>query len=172
MIEAGYSGYSMSNNAVAAYEDGEKPISKWTKSDILQAVQDNYPDKYEMLKKLPIKILKEICLVKTSWHHTSSHYNKTDFYSIRDLDDLTQDYINDIVASASSRPVKSQPNIKRGTINYIEWTGTRNHPKANKKQLDNVNIEERGSFYIVTDDKGNEILRKKIGSNGTYVNYN
>lgn len=28
---AGYSGYSMSNNAVDAYESGEKPRSKWTK---------------------------------------------------------------------------------------------------------------------------------------------
>lgn len=25
---AGYNGFSMSNNAVAAYEDGEKPLSK------------------------------------------------------------------------------------------------------------------------------------------------
>lgn len=31
---AGYNGFSMSNNAVAAYEDGEKPLSKWTKADI------------------------------------------------------------------------------------------------------------------------------------------
>lgn len=32
---AGYSGYSMSNNAVDAYENGEKPYSKWTKQDLL-----------------------------------------------------------------------------------------------------------------------------------------
>lgn len=32
---AGYSGWSMSNNAVTAYEDGEKPLSRWTKVDIL-----------------------------------------------------------------------------------------------------------------------------------------
>ena len=28
MNMAGYSGWSMSNNAVTAYEDGEKPLSK------------------------------------------------------------------------------------------------------------------------------------------------
>lgn len=27
---AGYKGWAMSNNAVAAYENGEKPLSKWT----------------------------------------------------------------------------------------------------------------------------------------------
>ena len=32
---AGYHGYSMSNNAVAAYDNGEMPLSKWTKSAIL-----------------------------------------------------------------------------------------------------------------------------------------
>lgn len=35
MNMAGYNGFSMSNNAVAAYEDGEKPLSKWTKANIL-----------------------------------------------------------------------------------------------------------------------------------------
>lgn len=36
---AGYSGYSMSNNAVDAYESGEKPRSKWTKAAILNAIE-------------------------------------------------------------------------------------------------------------------------------------
>jgi len=32
---AGYKGYSMSNNAVDAYNNGEKPKSKWTKEEIV-----------------------------------------------------------------------------------------------------------------------------------------
>ena len=36
---AGYKGFSMSNNAVAAYESGEKPISKWTKREILSMIK-------------------------------------------------------------------------------------------------------------------------------------
>lgn len=35
---AGYNGYSMSNNAVTAYSNGEKPLSKWTRSAILTAI--------------------------------------------------------------------------------------------------------------------------------------
>lgn len=35
---AGYHNYSMSNNAVAAYENGEMPLSKWSKKAILAAV--------------------------------------------------------------------------------------------------------------------------------------
>ena len=37
---AGYCGYSMSNNAVDAYNDGEKPLSKWTKRAIIEAIEE------------------------------------------------------------------------------------------------------------------------------------
>lgn len=36
-MNSGYSGWSMSKNAVAAYHDGEMPKSKWTKKAILAA---------------------------------------------------------------------------------------------------------------------------------------
>lgn len=35
---SGYNGFSMSNNAVSAYENGLKPYSKWTKCDILDCL--------------------------------------------------------------------------------------------------------------------------------------
>lgn len=82
---AGYFGYSMSNNAVEAYENGSKPFSKWTKADIFELIEDENLElncSIDKLKKVPVKILKEICLKYSSWHHTSNHYNKTDFYSI------------------------------------------------------------------------------------------
>ena len=37
---AGYNGWSMSNNAIEAYENGEKPLSKWTKTDIFEAIEE------------------------------------------------------------------------------------------------------------------------------------
>ena len=36
---AGYHGWSMSNNAILAYENDEKPLSSWTKDDILDAIE-------------------------------------------------------------------------------------------------------------------------------------
>ena len=32
-MNSGYNGYSMSNRAVEAYYNGEKPLSKWTKAE-------------------------------------------------------------------------------------------------------------------------------------------
>ena len=97
---AGYKGWAMSNNAVAAYENGEKPLSKWTKAAILDAIRKQEIElkcSKEKLRKLPVEVLKETCLIYSSWHHTSSHYNKTDFYSL---------------------------------CAFLEWSGSKRHPKA------------------------------------------
>lgn len=76
---AGYRGYSMSNNAVSAYDDGEKPLSKWSKSDVISAIADELGvNESDVELKYPYRYY----LKKTSWHHTSSKYNKTDFYSV------------------------------------------------------------------------------------------
>ena len=58
---AGYCGYSMSNNAVDAYNNGEKPISKWKKQDILSEIQELDIDlkcDFAKLQKAPSKSLK------------------------------------------------------------------------------------------------------------------
>lgn len=84
---AGYDGYSMSNNARSAYAYGEKPISRWTKAEIMEAIKEiaesnelNFD--FGLLKKVSVKVLKSEFLTKTSWHHTSKFYNCTNFYSI------------------------------------------------------------------------------------------
>lgn len=164
----GYYGYSMSNNAIDAYESGEKPISKWTKSDIIEAVKEINPEAAELIERVNLKTLKDNLLTRTSWHHTSKMYNATDFYSIDEdaVENLTAEKVNSWAAHTDTKAVGRE---FRGDIHYLEWSGTRKHPKATERVLNDVNIEERGSFYIVTDDDGKEILRKKIGSNGTSV---
>ena len=63
----GYYGYSMSNNAVSAYADGEMPLSKWTKSvlvDTVEAANDNIKVAGLTLSELRAKFL-----VYSSYHH-------------------------------------------------------------------------------------------------------
>lgn len=81
---AGYHGYSMSNNAVDAYENGEKPLSKWTKADILSELTELGVSNeiLQVVKKLTLADLKALFLYKSSWHHTSKMYNRTNFYSV------------------------------------------------------------------------------------------
>lgn len=85
---AGYNGYSMSKNAVYAYATGEKPFTKWTKSDLIEEIE-NMIECQELdtkltldeFAKLPTYVLKTL-LSWSSWHHTSSKFNKTDFFSV------------------------------------------------------------------------------------------
>lgn len=84
----------MSNRAVQAYEDGAKPKSKWTKTAIVCAVLENLdPISVEDCAKLRAGIdghtvawLRDNMLSYDSWHHTSSAYNRTDFWTVKDCD--------------------------------------------------------------------------------------
>lgn len=73
----------MSNNAVNAYENGEKPLSKWTKKEILSELE-NLGWNIENFKKFKVSDLKSELLEKSSWHHTSKFFNETNFYCIEE----------------------------------------------------------------------------------------
>lgn len=176
MSESGYDGYSMSNNARAAYANDEKPLSKWSKEDIIYCASRINKYKAMLLKKVSLEDLRNHLLTRTSWHHTSSYYNQTDFYSFDEeaYEDVHESDINRWVEAHKQDVAdkkKETPRIRKGRIDYLVWSGSRAHPRASEGHLDNVNIEERGSFYVITDDSGKEILRKKIGSNGTRVRF-
>ena len=71
----------MSNNAVQAYEDGQMPISKWTKKLILENIRMFYPEWYDILSKYTKDDLCRIFLRYEGYHHTSKFFNSTNFYS-------------------------------------------------------------------------------------------
>ena len=93
---SGYIGLSMSMRAAAAYDNGEKPLSKWTKNNILsrlsEKVEENrgaLPAGYlENLKKVNLENLRIFLLEETSWHHTGKFYNETKFYDV--IDDFNE----------------------------------------------------------------------------------
>ena len=89
---AGYKGYSMSNNAVEAYESGERPISQWTKAAFTEEIEAMTGESEEAvkaaLKPYTTAQLRSQLLVLSSWHHTSCRYNRTNFYFVEDLETL------------------------------------------------------------------------------------
>lgn len=168
-MNSGYYGYSMSNRAVQAYQCGEKPLSRWTKKEIISAIAELDANKAELFKKVKLPVLKSEVLSYSSWHHTSSHCNPTDFYSINKeyILKITEEEILNLCSEDKKVEVDSY--TYKGSISYLVWSGTWKHPKATRKRLKNVKIEERGCFYYVFDENGKQILKKKIGSNGTRV---
>lgn len=150
---SGYHNFSMSNNAVNAYHTGEKPISKWTKQAILEELIRGRVDT-TLLSKVPAKALKNALLVKTSWHHTSSCFNQTDFFSVNlcKAESLKADDIielckktDDIIATKN----------EFWECQFLEWGGSRKHPTST------VHIE-------IGEVKGNWFFRK----NGTKKSIN
>lgn len=161
---AGYNGWSMSNNAVDAYENGEKPLSKWRKSDILKAIEESEMElkcSIEKLRKLPVKILKEVCLCYSSWHHTSNHYNETDFYSLDEekIENLTDAKIDELLIEyKANKNEEVKPTEEKWKCAFLEWGGTRKHPTATEI------IEEgiiKGNWFYRKDGS-----KKKTTANG------
>lgn len=100
----GYKGQSMSVNAVWAYDRGEKPLSKWTKSAILEEIKnifDELPEeKAEMIKKMTLTELRENFLNYTAYHHTGKFYNSTNFYQLNAdrVENITVEEIREIIS--------------------------------------------------------------------------
>lgn len=79
--QKGYVGSKMSIRASAAYESGEMPISKWTKSEICEQLTEMFGDAardFKSFKKSDLMCILE----RSSWHHTGKFAQCTDFYRI------------------------------------------------------------------------------------------
>ena len=86
-MNSGYVGWSMSKRAARAYDEGEKPRSKWTKTAMLEAIGDYaYEEEIEVDFAALLKMRKDEVFERffrwSSWHHTSKYCNQTDFYAL------------------------------------------------------------------------------------------
>ena len=136
----GYVGQRMSERAEGAYDMGEKPFSKWTKSEIIERLQklidsgdlESTPEDMERIKRLTAKTVKYAFLQKTSWHHTGKYFKETDFYDIVDdfskinLDDLDQ--IDRWMRSKMAEAKIAKCSEKYAIITYY-WTENRGSKK-------------------------------------------
>ena len=147
----GYVGSSMSVNARDAYDSDEKPRSKWTKQEIV--------DEIKRLtgvdaSKLTADELRVRYLKYAGWHHTGKYFNRTDFYSLDIPEELTQAEVDSIIAAREPR--RREPKPKQRTmsaiVRFIEWAGTRNHPKR---------IEHQEVVHYKDDDK---VVQTSVGN--------
>ena len=141
---AGYSGYSKSNNAVKAEEEGKYPATVAAKmlgvsAEAIQAI-----------------------LTPCEWHHTSSWYNVTYYYDVDGLDEAT------ISQLQSYKPQKDAGVYFFANGYYLEWSGgSRKSAKAKEFSFSNCLVFQKGTFYTIYTPDGE--VKKKVGSNGTYV---
>lgn len=100
--QRGYTGHSMSNRAVWAYEAGERPLSKFRKEDI-EHINALIGQHTEHDLALTLKQGKELLSYYgcSSWHHTGKYGNKTYFYHLAALfgvdgHEITEDWYEDL----------------------------------------------------------------------------
>ncbi|MCL1819479.1 MAG: hypothetical protein FWG36_02345 [Oscillospiraceae bacterium] len=157
---AGYIGRSMSVNAAAAHTEGRKPVSSITKEDI---------QKYGVNVSITFFrwFVKKYC-DSNEWHHTSSKYNETWFYDVKDccsyflkqdIEKLKKVYKSQL---ASKHVVYTDDTPYYALVKYSisTYSGGRKHIEA-------YAIVHRCWAYI-KDDYRNEIIKKKI--NGKHFN--
>lgn len=151
------------------------PLSKWTKKALIEAARelDQDGDKMPVLQKLTTSALRVLLLENSSWHHTSSRYNITNFWRV-DEDLFTwepADFAKAVEAAVErvkqEKAESAGETTQKGRFRWLTWAGTRKHPKAVEHILERAVVTIRGQFYHVKDEKGNDVVRKMIDSNGT-----
>jgi len=89
------------------------------------------------------------------WHHTSSYYRKTNYYSFSEAEERIEELKN------WKNPQK--PTIDEGcVVSWLEWSGSRLHPKCKKRQAHNCKVEYNGmSTYKITFEDGKTMIKRK-----------
>lgn len=137
-MNSGYVGASRSIRSQEAVTSYEVPISMINKSlveDFLNEYKDNFSKvELDFLKKVSISKWKYVAQERinaSSWHHTSSYFNKTNHYALTVVaeklleikDTLNKDY------GVYLESQKKDDGFKYGVIKVQVWGGSRKRPK-------------------------------------------
>ena len=110
----------MSNRAVAAYQAGLRPLSKFEASDFQEI---------GISKAFATWLAKNGYWRWSEWHHSSNFFNKTYFYDLEDLENLVEEKCDEL---HKRYRVRQKPLAKEGfpvTGSYTIWGGSMNRRK-------------------------------------------
>lgn len=143
---SGYFEFSKSNNAIAAEHAGRYPATKL--AQILG------------VKVGAIKALMNPC----EWHHSSKHFNHVDYYS----QETAEEIIEELQAWKPEKKDETQLENVRGS--FLQWSGTRNHPKAQRIEFGPVRATKKGKWFILHLPNGD--IRKNEDTRGLHLFHN
>lgn len=128
--------YSPNWGAINAYRDGEKPLSRWSKADIMAQVthmiesgQTTVDEELiPHIKKMSLPLMKEWLLKKSSCHVTGNTNRHTWFYMVDkgSLEHLTKERIVQIIKGGEKdRNSHKNEESKTYECSFLEWIGPR-----------------------------------------------
>lgn len=156
---AGYNGYSMSNNAVAAYEAGLLPASK--------------------IKQVPANLIEQFVRYE-EWHHSSKAYNRVKFYNratvlavfgLQEAVDGDGDPIHAnpaaVAALAAWKASRKSGSVthENCTVEWIEWTGSLKRPTATERKETGCTVTVKGQTAKVVLPNG-KVITKQLSTRG------
>ena len=153
---AGYNyAEGMSNNAVAAYQNGASPLSVITITNLRDVG-------WKHTKAFAIWLAKNETWAASEWHHSGgTWYNRVDFYDpdalVEMWSDMTPDEQVELIRLYKSQPVK-QDDVQRVKGSYTIWGGSRKRPQ--KVGEEEFTGEIRGNWIFTSAGE-----RKKASGN-------
>ena len=169
----GYIGQRMSERAAEAYDSGERPLSQWSKADILDEIAAAYGTVAESdARKVSAKDLRQRFLKCAGWHHTGKFYSRTYFYSFdgeKPVEDLAE-----ALAPSVKEKAKAEPEVRRwALVSYEQWGRKTTYGRPCKKRLVKVAtwtqkglVRSKASIYEGPDQP---LLEKKLMSSITIL---
>lgn len=142
-INSGYVGKSMSLRASWAYNEGLKPLSRFTKKDLI-----NFD--IEISLSFAKFLAKKAIWESNEWHHTGDFLNETKFYNLENLklalNDLTKNELTLLFEEFKSSQNKTKASIKvKGIVTLFE--GKHRHYQS-KRVYEFKGVKE-GNWVIV-----------------------
>ena len=154
---AGYCGFSMSNNAVAAYREGLVPASK-------------------VGNGIPAALIREHCRY-AEWHHTSKHFNATEFYDPEYVKGFFGVYgsdheeFNEHAAAAfndykAARKSKDQGKLYNDCrVDWLEWSGSMRRRRCTEQSAEGCIVRVKGQTAYIKFGDGTA-MTKLLTTNG------
>lgn len=138
-LNSGYVGGSRSVRSQEAVDSYEVPITMVTKSlieDFLNDYEEDFSkDDLDYLEKVSVQKWKYVAKMRvsaSSWHHTSSYFNRTNHYDLLAIAEKlleTKDTLDADFKAYQESQKKTDSNVKYGVMKVQVWGGSRKRPK-------------------------------------------
>jgi hypothetical protein len=115
----------------------------------------------------------KVVLRRAEWHHTSKMYNPVGYYdydaAVEDAAEHGRDVAAEIIA-ASAKPAATEQTIANARVEWLEWGGTRKHPRATVRQASGCTVTYTGGEFVKVMYALTRTMRKGRETKGFKIN--
>jgi len=161
----GYSGFSKSNNAVSAESYGRFPATETAR-----------------IVRLPAGFVRDCSQFASGgeWHHSSKFFNRVAYFDTEMIAawqageaDVVEERGQTLDAAlaawretqkaAAEKPVKE---ITGCSVKWLEWGGSRSHPRATERVATNCTVRDAGGKFVTVIFPDGHGMKKGRDTNG------